>query len=446
MLKKLIYSGFILLLVSCALQAQTPALIGYWQNWQDGNSPYIQLTNTDASYNIIAVSFALTAAGTTYNMQFTPEVVTQQTFINQVATMKAAGKKVIISIGGETGQVALNDTNQRNIFISSMMNIFNTYGFDGMDIDIEGGNLLVTGGTISNPVDARIINLISGTKKLMQNFRQQFNKKMVLTMAPETAGVQGGMSAYGGIWGAYLPVINALRDSINVLHVQLYNSGSMYGIDGNVYSQGTADFILSQTEAVLYGFNTAGGYFAPLRQDQTAVGLPACTSAAGGGYIHPDTVKSAINYLRGLASKPAHYTKVNSYPMLRGMMTWSVNWDAQVNCHPLYAFARNFDRIFNVTGIYENQINLPYEISLGQNYPNPFNPTTSFYYRIKEQGKVTIKIYDQTGKEIAVPVDEVKQPGQYVLNFNAKDLPSGVYLYIIQYEDQFLTKKMMLVK
>ena len=59
----------------------------------------------------------------------------------------------------------------------------------------------------------------------------------------------------------------------------------MYGIDGNIYNQSTVDFILSQTEAVIHGFNTAGGYFTGLRADQIAVGLLACSNTAGGGYI-----------------------------------------------------------------------------------------------------------------------------------------------------------------
>lgn len=323
-----------------------PALIGYWQNWNDFQCPYIPLTQIDTSYNIIPVAFAVPVSGTSYNMTFTPDGVSQLTLQRQIDTMQMRGKKIIISIGGANDPVSLNDTNQRNVFISSMMNIINTYGFDGIDIDLEGSSLSVSGGTIANPVDAKIINLIYAIRKIMDQYRTQYNKKMILTMAPETAFVQGGMSAYAGIWGAYLPVIDALRDSIEVLHVQLYNSGSMYGIDGHIYNQGTVDFILSQTEAVIQGFNTAGGYFNGLRQDQIAVGLPACPNAAGGGYIIPDSVKAAIQYLRGLAPKPAGYTKVSSYPDLRGMMDWSVNWDKVSTCGAVYEYANNFNLIF----------------------------------------------------------------------------------------------------
>lgn len=330
-------------------QIPNPALVGYWQNWNDFQCPYIQLTQIDTSYNVIPVAFAIPASGTTWNMTFTPDGVTQLTLKKQIDTMHMRGKKIIISIGGANDPVALTDTNKRNVFISSMMTIINNYGFDGMDIDLEGSSLSLSGGTIANPVDAKIINLIYAIRKIMDLYRVQFGRKMMLTMAPETAYVTGGMSAYSGIWGAYLPVINALRDSIDILHVQLYNSGSMYGIDGHIYFQGTVDFILSQTEAVIHGFSTAGGFFNGLRADQIAIGLPACSNAAGGGYISPDSVKAAINYLQGVSPKPASYTLLSTYPGLRGMMDWSINWDKTASCGAVYEYANNFNRIFRTT-------------------------------------------------------------------------------------------------
>ncbi len=336
---------FILPVLSIS-QTPNPALVGYWQNWNDFQCPYIPLTQIDTSYNVIPVAFAVPASGTTYNMTFVPDGISQIDFKKQIDTMHLRGKKVLISIGGANDPVSLPDTIKRNTFISSMINIINFYGFDGIDIDLEGSSLSLSGGTISNPVDAKIINLIYAIRKIMDNYRTQFGKKMMLTMAPETAYVQGGMSAYAGIWGAYLPVIDAMRDSIEILHVQLYNSGSMYGIDGNIYFQGTVDFILSQTEAVIQGFNTAGGFFPGLRADQIAVGLPACSNAAGGGYMNPDSVKAAIQYLRGLGPKPARYTKVGTYAGLRGMMDWSINWDAVASCGARYEYANNFNSIF----------------------------------------------------------------------------------------------------
>lgn len=187
-------------------------------------------------------------------MTFTPNEITQQQMITQINQLKAAGKKIIISIGGATTSIDLSTTVNKSAFITSMTNIINTYGFDGIDIDIENGNsiMITSGGSISNVSNNPAMqNLIDAIKQIMSNYRQNHPNKLILTMAPETAYVQGGQSGFGSIWGGYLPIIHALRDSIDILQIQLYNSGTMYGIDNNIYTQGTADFIIAMTEAVI---------------------------------------------------------------------------------------------------------------------------------------------------------------------------------------------------
>jgi chitinase len=333
------------------VRAQTvskPALLGYWQDWDDAGSPYIPLSQVDARYNNVVVAFAVPVNGTVYQIGFTPISGTQADFISQIQALQSQGRKVIVSIGGETDPVSIQTAAQRDIFISSLDGVLNTYGFDGVDIDFEGSSLSVSGGTIAAPVDAPIVNLIAGLKQVMQDYRAAHNKKLLLTMAPETADVQGGMSAYGGIWGSQLPVINALRDSLDILQVQLYNTGSMFGVDGKIYTEGTADFIVAETEAVIKGFNTAGGAFAGLPASKVAIGLPACASAAGGGFTDTATVRIAINYLLGKGPKPGSYTleQAGGYPSLGGMMDWSINWDKVCSNN---TYAANFQRIFGNT-------------------------------------------------------------------------------------------------
>ena len=323
-------------------------LVGYWHNWNDGSAPYIQLDAIDPRYTVIEIAFAEPQAGTTYDMVFTPSGTAQGTFVAQVADLQAQGKKVLISIGGANATVQLANIAQRDDFISSVLAIIATYGFDGIDIDLEGASVSSTGGTIATPVDGNIIRLIEAIEAIGDQFQITYGTPMMLTMAPETAYVQGGMSAFGGIWGAYLPIIDALRDRISILQVQLYNSGSMYGIDGGIYTQGTADFIVSQTEAVLQGFNTAGGAFAPLPPEKVAIGLPACPSAAGGGYVSPAVLASAVDYLRGTGPQPGSYVRVSTYPTLRGLMTWSINWDAVSTCASAYEYAQSFEDIFDI--------------------------------------------------------------------------------------------------
>ncbi len=339
---------FALVLLSTSISAQGPDLVGYWHNWNDASAPYIELDQVDPRYTVIEVSFAEPAPGTTYNMQFSPAQTAPASFLAQVAALQAQGKKVLISIGGANAAVQLNSDPERDQFVTSMVGILNTYGFDGLDIDLEGASVTNTGGTIAAPTTPSVIRLIDAVDAIMAQYHAQYNRKMFLTMAPETAFVQGGMSAFGGIWGAYLPIIDALRDSLDILQVQLYNSGSMYGIDGSIYTQGNADFIVSQVEAVIQGFTTAGGTFSGLREDQVAIGLPACVNAAGGGYVDTAAVRAATEYLLGSGPQPGSYAlqQAGGYPDLRGLMTWSVNWDALASCNGAYSYADTYGRTF----------------------------------------------------------------------------------------------------
>ena len=77
----------------------------------------------------------------------------------------------------------------------------------------------------------------------------------------------------------------------------------------------------------------------------------------------------------------------------------------------------------------------PTKYDLSQNYPNPFNPSTKISYSIPKNGMVTLKVYDVLGKEITTLVNEVKNPGKYIVEFNASNLSSGTYFYRIQAGD-----------
>ncbi len=89
---------------------------------------------------------------------------------------------------------------------------------------------------------------------------------------------------------------------------------------------------------------------------------------------------------------------------------------------------------------------LPTEFVLLQNYPNPFNPTTTIRYNIPVSEHVSLKVFDMLGKEIAVLVDEQKQPGYYEVKFNGSKLASGVYFYRLTAGSFSQTKKLLLMK
>lgn len=408
------------LLLATVFASASPAqdLVGYWHNWNDGNAPYLELSQVDERYTVVCVSFALPAPGTTYDMAFAPQETAPATFIADVAALQAQGKKVLISIGGATATIHLDSDAQRDQFVSSMLGIIATYGFDGLDIDLEGASVSISGGSIANPTDARIIRFIDAMNSIADQYESTYGLPMMLTAAPETAYVQGGQSAYGGIWGAYLPIIDALRDRLDILQVQLYNSGSMYGIDGAIYTQGTADFIVSQTEALLQGFQTNGGFFAPFPPEKVAIGLPACPLAAGGGYVSPAVVEQAVRYLRGTGPQPGSYQRVSTYPTLRGLMTWSINWDAVGSCAQADEFAQVYEDLFGdfTTGIATADMND------ARVWPVPAVPGEVLRIEGLAPG-AALELFDVRGASIL----QVRAPSDGRLLLPG-DLPTGMYL------------------
>jgi hypothetical protein len=93
---------------------------------------------------------------------------------------------------------------------------------------------------------------------------------------------------------------------------------------------------------------------------------------------------------------------------------------------------------------YENET--PKSFILYQNYPNPFNPATTIEFDIPERTQVKLIIHDALGYEIKVLLDKDLEPGKHKLNFDARDLPSGVYFYTLRTPKFTKTNKMLLIK
>jgi photosystem II stability/assembly factor-like uncharacterized protein len=83
---------------------------------------------------------------------------------------------------------------------------------------------------------------------------------------------------------------------------------------------------------------------------------------------------------------------------------------------------------------------------LDQNYPNPFNPSTKINWQIDLTGKVSLKIYDVLGNEVAKLIDEAESAGNYSIEFSGENLPGGIYFYQLKSGSYSETKKMVLLK
>ncbi|GGS89897.1 chitinase [Streptomyces chromofuscus] len=272
------------------------AVTGYWQNFNNGATVQ-RLSDVPAHYDIIAVAFAdatATPGAVTFNLDSAGlGGYTVDQFKADLRAKQAAGKKVIISVGGELGRVAVNDSASATNFANSVYSLMQTYGFDGVDIDLENG-----------------LNATYMTQAL-RSLAAKAGPSMVLTMAPQTIDMQSTSNSY------FRTALN-VKDILTVVNMQYYNSGSMLGCDGKVYSQGSVDFLTA-----LACIQLENG----LAPSQVGLGVPASTRAAGGGYVAPTVVNSALDCLTR-ATNCGSFKPPRTYPDLRGAMTWSTNWDA----------------------------------------------------------------------------------------------------------------------
>jgi chitinase len=274
-------------------------LTGYWQNF-DNPANEIKLKDVPANYDLIAVSFA-DATSTPGRVTFSIDAglsasvggYTNADFKNDVATLHSRGKKVILSVGGEKGSVTVADAGSASQFASSMVALIREYGFDGVDIDLENG---------LNP---------TFMAQALRSIRSSIGSGLIITMAPQTIDMQNPA-------GSYFKLALDIKDILTVVHTQYYNSGAMLGCDQmGAYSQGTVNFLVA-----LACIQLESG----LRPDQVALGLPASSGAAGGGYVSPSVVNQALDCL-AKGTNCGSFKPAKTYPGIRGAMTWSINWD-----------------------------------------------------------------------------------------------------------------------
>jgi len=89
---------------------------------------------------------------------------------------------------------------------------------------------------------------------------------------------------------------------------------------------------------------------------------------------------------------------------------------------------------------------VPSDFTLEQNYPNPFNPSTKISFSLPEAGNVTLKVYNLLGQEVATVLNQFMNSGRFEVNFDASELPSGIYTYSLSSGNFNSVKKMMLIK
>lgn len=291
------------------------ALVGYLHNFDNGVG-VLPVGEVDDGWDVIVLAFADDMGEG--KVVFNPDpALDRERLIADIAAKRAQGKIVVLSFGGELGTVTLQTQRDEDNFVRTTAQAIDAFGLDGIDIDLEK----IAGVEHGAPV---IGHLTSAVKRLHAKY-----PNLYVSMAPEHPYVQGGWVSMEGIWGAYLPLIDGLRDELDLLHVQLYNNGGLpTPYRAEPYPAGSVDMMVGSAKMLIEGFELAGGKgrFQGLRPDQVALALPSGLLAAGSGHATLADINRAFDCL-ATATGCDEVKPARAYPDFRGVMTWSINSD-----------------------------------------------------------------------------------------------------------------------
>jgi hypothetical protein len=138
--------------------------------------------------------------------------------------------------------------------------------------------------------------------------------------------------------------------------------------------------------------------------------------------------------LSGALDVDDDYFVQTSYVGAFGDNNWLKSWTA-------------LDQLGYVTTVRESKVHdIPMSFNLAQNYPNPFNPVTTINFTLPKAGKVSLKIYNMLGQEVATLIDGHRTAGLYNVKWNAENFASGMYIYRLTSGTQSFSNKMLLIK
>jgi chitinase len=370
-----------------------------------------------------------------------------------------AGKKVLLALGGwgqSDGFAPMAaDSLARNNFINNVVQLISGKNYDGVDFDWEFPANVTEGKNLT---------------KLIMELRERFNQEnpeWLITMAVS-------VGSYNGQYLEFSKLINYI-DWFSMMGYDIHGSWTVHaGHNAPIYqpsncSDGADDlgliFLKVERQVpgnkILLGVPFYGkefestGLYQPITgsvTDLTYSDIAPRISSSNWEYNWDDF--SRVPYLLN-----TEHTKFVTYDdtmsirikcdyakenQLAGIMIWSLGQDLVSNKQPLLeTIGKNMGQVTSAESNIEQN---PKGFYLFDNYPNPFNPSTKIEYIVTETSMITLKVFDSLGREVTTLVNEIKSPGKYEVNFDGKELASGVYMYVLTSGNYSQIKKMILLK
>jgi hypothetical protein len=316
-----------------------------------------------------------------------------------------------------------------------------TNGTGPVDIDLQN-NIIIN--NHSGNTGSSAIGLIPVTSVLTSDYNDLYSNQNLVNY-------QGTLYANLAAWQATLQDVNSVSKPVNFvsatdLHLTGLSNGDVdlagipivgitMDIDGDTRST-TAPYMGSDEASIPIPVELVS-FTASLTQGNVVLNWETATEINNRGFEIERSTKgefTTVGFIPGAGTT----TKKQTYTFT----------DKQVLVGSHSYRLKQID--FNGSYIYSNSIDVdvtsPLTFNLSQNYPNPFNPTTKINYSVPFDSKVTISVYSITGELVTELVNDFVSAGSYSVDFDGRDLASGMYIYKMAAGNFSQTNKMMLMK
>ncbi len=340
---------------------------------------------------------------TVYDLQYTPYVNGLSGFADDTVTVSGI-------ITADTSDIKLTSGGRPRLWMAEGTGewkgipIYGVSAITGIDTLAQGDQITVRGVVLENfsRTELRVVSLL------------QVPARGVAVPAPATVSISGSGSASYSLSNppvdgtATFEKWEGVLVRINAPYVIMRNADNPSGGSGSNFGE----FFIGSSKTTSFG----------LRVDD-----------AGTNRYYADTSAS-------YTAKPSDAILIplsSQISSLTGIMDYSFSF---------YKLMPRKDSDFGtITGV-ELIDNVPTAFSLGQNYPNPFNPSTTIRYALNMPSKVTLKVFNMLGQEVATLVNLEQAPGTYQVAFDASHLSSGIYFYSLRAGDQMAVQRMVFLK
>jgi chitinase len=479
--KKLLPVIYIIVSPGSAIAQPDVWATAYYAGWMQGqyNNGHLPAEEIDYSAITHIVHFSL-VPNSDGTLDALANSITETNSTELITRAHAEGVKVIISVGGwNSGAGFRGSSNPLNLpaFVSNLVNFITTRGYDGIDIDWEPLELsdaplylaLITSlSTALNAIQPRPLLTAAngGEPEIYAQIHQHFDQINLMTY--DMSGAWPGWVTWHNspvfnagysfpcCPGNYLPSADDQVNAFIALGIPANKIGIGIDFYGYIWNGGdgtpTGGVTEPRQQWISDPWVQGNVPYFTIMDDYYQPGYYNWDDEAKASYLSIDNTGSVDDKFISYDEESTVHAKFDYARSkgIGGLIIWELGGGYRPNMpsghRDLLLQAVKNALVGGVTNADETSDEHPELFTLEQNYPNPFNPSTTIQFSLLSDAFVEVEIFNTIGEKVATLVNEFLVAGSHNVNWNASEMPSGIYLYKLRSGNTVLIRKMTLIK